>query len=38
VVIPRTYIFDRSGKLVKVITGGQTYAQFQAAVAPYLKK
>jgi len=38
VALPRTYIFDRSGKLVKVITGGQTLAQFQKAVDPYLAK
>jgi len=37
VALPRTYIFNRSGKLVKVITGSQTLAQFQAAVAPHLK-
>lgn len=35
--LPRTYIFDRKGKLVKVITNGQSYAQFEKAVAPYLK-
>ena len=37
VAIPRTYIFDRSGKLVMTMVGGHTEAEFQKAVAPYLK-
>ena len=36
VAIPRTYVFDKTGKLRKVLTGGQSYAQFQSAVAPLL--
>lgn len=38
VSIPRTYIFDRNGKLVKAIDKEQSLAQFQAAIAPYLAK
>jgi thiol-disulfide isomerase/thioredoxin len=34
--LPRTYIFDRKGKLVKVLTNEQTVASLQKAVAPYL--
>ncbi len=34
--LPRTYIFDRSGKLVKVLTSEQTAATLQKAVASYL--
>lgn len=34
--LPRTYVFDRKGKLVKVLTGEQTTATLQKAVAPYL--
>lgn len=37
VAIPRTYIFARNGKLVKTIVAGQTAAEFEKAVAPYLK-
>ncbi|MBC8104818.1 MAG: TlpA family protein disulfide reductase [Cytophagales bacterium] len=37
VALPRTYIFSRSGKLVKTLIAGQTPAQFEKAVAPYLK-
>ena len=36
VAIPRTYIFDKTGKLRKVLTGGQSYSAFQSAVAPLL--
>lgn len=35
--IPRTYIVDKKGKVVKVLKGEQSQAEFQAAVAPYLK-
>ncbi len=38
IALPRTYIFDRSGKLVKVISGGQKLATFQKTVAPLLAK
>lgn len=34
--LPRTYIFDRKGKLVKVLTSEQTSDSLQKAVAPYL--
>lgn len=34
--LPRTYIFDRKGKLVKVLTNEQTVASLQKAVAAYL--
>ena len=36
VAIPRTYVFDKTGKLRKVLLGGQSYAAFQSAVAPLL--
>ena len=36
--LPRTYIFDRGGKLVKVLTGGQSYATFEQNVKPLLAK
>ena len=36
VAIPRTYVFDKTGKLRKVLTGGQSYGAFQSAVAPLL--
>lgn len=35
--IPRTYIVDKKGKVVKVLKGEQSQAEFQAAFAPYLK-
>ncbi len=35
--IPRTYIIDRKGKVVKSFLGGQDSATFEKAVAPYLK-
>lgn len=35
--IPRTYVVDKRGNVVKVLKGEQTEAQFKAAVAPYLK-
>lgn len=38
VAIPRTYIFDRRGKLVKVIIGASTLANFQKIVTPLLAK
>ncbi len=37
IALPRTYIFSRSGKLVKTLEGGRSAAEFEAAVAPYLK-
>lgn len=36
--IPRTYIFNRSGKLVKGMTGEHSYAAFENAVKPHLGK
>jgi thiol-disulfide isomerase/thioredoxin len=36
--LPRTYIFDRTGKLVKSMTGENTYQSFSKAVAPYVAK
>lgn len=36
VAIPRTYVFDKTGKLRRVLLGGQSYAAFQSAVAPLL--
>ena len=36
--VPRTYIYDRSGKVVKVLEGGQSAAAFEKALAPYLAK
>lgn len=35
--IPRTYVVDKKGKVVKILKGEQSQADFQAAVAPYLK-
>ncbi len=35
--LPRTLIYNRQGKLVKTLEGGQTYAQFAAAILPLLK-
>ena len=35
--LPRTLIYDRQGRLAKTLSGGQTYAQFVAAVTPLLK-
>jgi thiol-disulfide isomerase/thioredoxin len=37
VALPRTYIFAKNGKLVKTLVAGQTAAEFEKAVAPYLK-
>ena len=34
--LPRTFIYDRNGRLVKVLAGGQTEQQFVAAVKPVL--
>ncbi len=34
--LPRTYIFDRKGKLVRILTGEQTVATLQKSVAAYL--
>jgi thiol-disulfide isomerase/thioredoxin len=36
--IPRTYIFDRSGKMVKMFASGQSYETFNKAVAPLIGK
>jgi cytochrome c biogenesis protein CcmG/thiol:disulfide interchange protein DsbE len=36
--IPRTYIFDRQGKLVKVLVGAQSYATFDKAIREIAKK
>jgi thiol-disulfide isomerase/thioredoxin len=36
--IPRTYVIDRNGKIVKALISGQTYSAFQSAVTPYLAK
>jgi thiol-disulfide isomerase/thioredoxin len=36
--IPRTYVFDRSGKQVKMFEGGQSYEAFNRAVAPLVAK
>ncbi|MDX1934396.1 MAG: TlpA disulfide reductase family protein [Capsulimonadales bacterium] len=35
--IPRTYVIDRNGKVVKSLLGGQNTESLQKAVAPYLK-
>jgi thiol-disulfide isomerase/thioredoxin len=34
--LPRTFVYDRSGHLVKTFEGGQSYAQFESAVKPLL--
>jgi len=36
--IPRTYVIDRNGKVVKSMVGGQTYSAFQNAITPLLAK
>ncbi|GAB4459189.1 MAG: hypothetical protein OHK0029_21400 [Armatimonadaceae bacterium] len=36
--LPRTYIFDKNGKLVKSITGESNYTSFSKALAPYVAK
>ena len=36
--IPRTYILDRNGKVVKKLIGGQEAADFDKAIAPVLAK
>jgi thiol-disulfide isomerase/thioredoxin len=36
--IPRTYVIDRNGKVVKSLIGGQSYSAFQSAVTPLLAK
>jgi thiol-disulfide isomerase/thioredoxin len=36
--IPRTYVYDRSGKQVKMFEGGQSYEAFNKAVAPLVAK
>jgi thiol-disulfide isomerase/thioredoxin len=36
--IPRTYVIDRNGKVVKSLIGGQSYTAFQSAVTPLLAK
>jgi thiol-disulfide isomerase/thioredoxin len=38
VAIPRTYVIDRNGKVVKSLIGGQSYSAFQSAVTPLLAK
>ncbi len=35
--LPRTIIYDRTGRQVKTLTGEQTAASFAAAVKPYLQ-
>jgi thiol-disulfide isomerase/thioredoxin len=35
--LPRTFIYDRRGKLVRVLSGQQTAQSLTAAVRPYLK-
>ena len=37
VAIPRTYVIDRKGKVVKSLLGAQQLIAFQQAVTPYLK-
>ena len=34
--VPATFLFDRKGKRVKTLLGGQTYEQLLKAVEPYL--
>jgi thiol-disulfide isomerase/thioredoxin len=34
--LPRTFVYDKSGKLVKELSGLQSYANFEAAVKPLL--
>jgi hypothetical protein len=34
--LPRTFVYDKRGRLAKVLTGEQTYASFTAAVKPLL--
>jgi thiol-disulfide isomerase/thioredoxin len=36
--VPRTYIYGRNGKLVRVLSGEQSLAAFEAAVKPVLAK
>lgn len=36
--LPRTFIYDKSGKLVKELSGPQTKKSFSAAVRPFLAK
>lgn len=36
--VPRTYIYDRSGKVVKVLEGSQSAEAFEKAIAPVLAK
>jgi thiol-disulfide isomerase/thioredoxin len=35
--IPRTYIYNKKGKLYKAVTGSQSYAEWEALVKPLLK-
>ena len=35
--LPRTYIFDRNGKLAEILTGENDYAKFRAAILRPLK-
>ncbi len=34
--LPRTYVYDRSGKLVKVVFPEKSYAEFQKVIKPLL--
>ena len=34
--VPATFLFDRKGKRVKTLVGGQTYEQLLKAIEPYL--
>ena len=36
--LPRTIIYDRTGRQVKTLTGEQTAASFAAAIKPYLQQ
>ena len=36
--LPRTFIYDRQGRLVKTLSGEQTAQTLAAAVAPYLRR
>jgi thiol-disulfide isomerase/thioredoxin len=35
--LPRTYVFDRRGKLITSLTGGQSRAAFEKAILPVLR-
>jgi thiol-disulfide isomerase/thioredoxin len=36
VALPRTYIYDRKGKLIKAVENDHSYAEYQKMVQPYL--